>query len=937
MALTELGKGVFVPVPTFFSPDEGIDNVTLKRHIYMLCEARVSGIIFLGSMGEAAHLTDYEREQFLSLGCAYAGDSNLPLKIIAGASAPSAGHTIKLCVDARNAGAGFALVLPPSFYRANMDDQAILEYFKRVADNSPIPIIIYNYPGVCQGLDISVDVLVELSKHKNVIGVKGTDGNIGKIGYLAQHTDPSEFALLAGSADFFLPALTVGAVGVIAGLANIMPRACIEIQQLFDKGEMEKARNLQVKLVRVDDAAARWYGVPGMKAAMDRANGYGGIPRCPLRMLTMPERMRVAEGRRVIFFYGSQTGTAEDYASRLAKECSQKYGVSCMAADIETYDLSYLDTVPEDYVVCFVMATYGEGEPTDNAVDFWELLTDESPQFSEMNEDKPLKNLRYLVFGLGSKTYEHYNAVGRTVDRCLAECGAKRIGERGEGDDDASMEEDFLAWQENMWPAFCEALGVDEKSLQSRPRQATFDVEELEAYDEDKLYLGELSERPKENMKIVYDAKRPYLSRITMRDIFKSSSRHCLHVNIDISDCNLSYQTGDHVAIWPTNNEVEVHRLASLLGLREKLDTAVMISALDSAASKQHPFPVPTTYRAIFRHYLDICAIPSRQTLMALTDYVPTEAFKTLLQKLAQDKDEYRIHVTDSVRNLGELLEWIATSNNEEVTLGMFASVPFDLIVENVSRLQPRYYSISSSSKESPNAITATIVTLDYQPDPTPERTVYGVNTNYLWQIYAKIYQADDGRSYPQYDLAGPRQSLVNDTIARIPVHVRRSQFRLPRNPNAPIVMVGPGTGVAPFRAFVRERALQKKEGKAVGTTLLFFGCRTSQEDFLYADEWPELFDTLGGESRMITAFSRETAQKVYVQHRLQQAGREVWELMEKGAYIYVCGDAKNMARDVNQTFVSFAQEFGLRSEEKAQEYVKNLRGTGRYQEDCWT
>jgi len=194
----------------------------------------------------------------------------------------------------------------------------------------------------------------------------------------------------------------------------------------------------------------------------------------------------IYQGRRVIFFYGSQTGTAEDYASRLAKECSQKYGVSSMAADIEQYDMSYLDTVPEDFLVFFVMATYGEGEPTDNAVDFWDLVSDEQPQFSEAeDEETPLKNLRYIAFGLGNKTYEHYNEVIRNI-------------ERGEGDDDGSLEEDFLAWQEEMWPAFCEALGVDENSASSGPRQASFAVEELTEFDKAKVYVGELSEWLKE-------------------------------------------------------------------------------------------------------------------------------------------------------------------------------------------------------------------------------------------------------------------------------------------------------------------------------------------------------------------------------------------------------------------------------------------------------
>ncbi|KAG2220304.1 hypothetical protein INT45_009937 [Circinella minor] len=660
--------------------------------------------------------------------------------------------------------------------------------------------------------------------------------------------------------------------------------------------------------------------------ANEKLNGNGTT--APKRERNFVKVMQ-EQGRKVIFFYGSQTGTAEDYASRLAKECQQKYGVNCMTADIEVYDLQYLDTVPEDCLVFFIMATYGEGEPTDNAVDFWELLMEEEPQFSENEE---LKNLRYVMFGLGNKTYEHYNEVARKMDQRFTQLGAQRIGERGEGDDDASLEEDFLAWQDNMWPVFCDALGVDETNTSNGPRQATFSVEELEGQgDMDQVYLGEIGEKPKEGARIIYDAKRPYNAPITSRDLFHNTDRHCLHIEVDVSDSNLTYQTGDHIAIWPTNNEDEVTRLASILGLSDKLDVPVMVKAIDSTASKKYPFPVPATYRSIFRHYLDICAPTSRQTLMSLVEYAPTEETKEVLRQLSKDKDEYRLKVGEAVRNLGEVLELVA---GNQAKPGFFNTVPFDLIVESISRLQPRYYSISSSAKESPKKVAVTAVTLTYQPDPTPERTVYGVCTNYLWQLHAAANKVEDGQTYPTYDLAGPRNALQG---TKVPVHIRRSQFKLPRNPNVPVIMVGPGTGVAPFRGFVRERAAQKAEGKPVGPTLLFFGCRNSEQDYLYKEEWPGLFETLGEESRMITAFSRETDKKVYVQHRLQENGKEVWELLQKNGTIFVCGDAKNMARDVNQTFVNFAIEFGGLTEEKAHDYVKNLRNSGRYQEDVWS
>jgi NADPH-ferrihemoprotein reductase len=257
--------------------------------------------------------------------------------------------------------------------------------------------------------------------------------------------------------------------------------------------------------------------------------------------------------------------------------------------------------------------------------------------------------------------------------------------------------------------------------------------------------------------------------------------------------------------MWPTNNEDEVLRLASLLGLTDKLDAVVAVKAIDPAASKQHPFPVPATYRAIFRHYLDICAPASRQSLLPLVEYAPTEAAKETLKLLATDKDEYRIKVGEAVRNLGEVLE--LSLGGTASAPGSFAAVPFDLIVESISRLQPRYYSISSSSKENPTTIAATCVTLAYQPETSPERTVHGVNTNFLYRMHLQS-QGQQDETLPVYDLAGPRQSYLNaeGRACKVPVHVRRSQFKLPRNSNVPVIMIGPGTGVT------KKKKKRKKE-----------------------------------------------------------------------------------------------------------------------------
>lgn len=164
--------------------------------------------------------------------------------------------------------------------------------------------------------------------------------------------------------------------------------------------------------------------------------------------------------KRLVIFYGSQTGTAEEYAIRIAKEAKSRYGLASLVCDPEEYDFENLDEIPENCAVIFVMATYGEGEPTDNAVQLMANLEDSDFQFK--NGEHRLDGLKYVVFGLGNKTYEHYNLIARKVDAKLEEMGAIRLGPRGEGDDDKAMEEDYLEWKEKMWPELAKALNVEE-------------------------------------------------------------------------------------------------------------------------------------------------------------------------------------------------------------------------------------------------------------------------------------------------------------------------------------------------------------------------------------------------------------------------------------------------------------------------------------------
>ncbi|KAL2208727.1 cytochrome P450 oxidoreductase [Sarocladium strictum] len=631
-------------------------------------------------------------------------------------------------------------------------------------------------------------------------------------------------------------------------------------------------------------------------------------------------------GKNCIIFYGSQTGTAEDYASRLAKEGKSRFGLETMVADLEEYDFDNLDTIPNDKVVMFVLATYGEGEPTDNAVEFYEFITGEDVSFSEGDNNPPLSNLNFVAFGLGNNTYEHYNSMVRNVNKALEKLGAHRIGEAGEGDDGAgTMEEDFLAWKDPMWESLAKKMGLEEREAVYEP---IFGIVEREGLtpESPEVYLGEPNKMHLEgSARGPFNSHNPYIAPIAeSREIFSVKDRNCLHLEVDISASNLSYQTGDHIAVWPTNPGDEVDRFLEILGLTEKRKQVISVKALEPTAKV--PFPTPTTFDAIVRYHLEICAPVSRQFVSTLAAFAPSEAAKAEMVRLGGDKDYFHDKTGAHFLNISRLLAKVSNG-------AKWDQIPFSAFIEGITKLQPRYYSISSSSLVQPKKISITAV-VENQQIPGRDAPFRGVATNYLFALKQKQNGDPSPEPFGQsYEIHGPRNKY--DGI-HVPVHVRHSNFKLPSDPSRPIIMVGPGTGVAPFRGFIQERAKLAKEGANVGRTLLFFGCRKRSEDFLYEKEWEEYKEAMGDKFEMINAFSRETSKKVYVQHRLQEHAKEVGELLSQKAFFYVCGDAAHMAREVNAVLAKIIAEARGVTEAKAEEIVKSMRAANQYQVCDW-
>ncbi|KAF2255267.1 cytochrome P450 reductase 2 [Trematosphaeria pertusa] len=611
---------------------------------------------------------------------------------------------------------------------------------------------------------------------------------------------------------------------------------------------------------------------------------------------------------QAVIFWGSQSGTSERFAEILARECLIHFGIRALAADLSDYDAESIAAIRGTHFAIFILSTYGEGDPSDNAAGLWDWIK------RVKEENTKLDSLRYLALGLGNSNYKYYNRVLDAVVQVLDAAGATTLVPSRRADDArGATEEDFQSWKDDVFALF-RRMGYEEKSVEYQP---TVKVELRAAPDPQNDVAHQISVHHQQSS--TNSAILP-LPVKNARELFTAGDRNCIHMELDLGNNDIVYKTGDHIGIWPCNPDEEVQRLLHALGLEARRSDALEVSPLDGSAKPK--VPSLTTLEAALRHHLEICSLVSRKTALDLAQFAPTPEAKTMILEIGEDRERYAQLISTTHVTLARLLQLASPT-------APWTSLPLSFVIENVLPLQPRYYSISSSSVISPRRIAITALVVNKALPGKTGSTIQGLTSNYI--LSASKLPSNASIPTPSFQ----HTAYDNMESGRVFAHVRKSKFKLPITSSTPLILISAGTGFAPFRAFLAERTKLHAIGKPVGKILLFFGCRSAHSDFIYREELEKMQNSLGDKLEIVTAFSRDGDKKVYVQDRVEEYAGEILEMLDAGANLYVCGKA-SMAREVDGKIEEAAATVKGLGETEVKAWTDGLKKRGKWKADVW-
>jgi cytochrome P450 / NADPH-cytochrome P450 reductase len=580
-----------------------------------------------------------------------------------------------------------------------------------------------------------------------------------------------------------------------------------------------------------------------------------------------------ADGQRFTVLYGTNLGTSREVAEQVAEQ-ARHMGFDAVEAALD----DYAGKLPEDGILIGVTATYN-GKAPDSARATAHLI--ESGAFAATKRPR----LKYAVLGCGDSQWPDYQAFPKLLDQALASTGAGAIVPRAEADANGDFDGAVERWLSHLW----RALGGE--PAPARPR------------------VGVTYTRAAEVRAAVFPAAAHVMTVVANEELVRdptglwdfaqeaprSSTRH---ITLSVPE-NMAYQTGDHLGIYPRNRPERVHAVLDRLGLHS--ESVVTLSA-DGTMAKHLPLGRPVTLMQLLADFIELQDAATRSDVLNLMQYTKCPDTQVQLKALAAEDEtaieNFRKEITDKRASAYDLLLRFPAV---ELSLEAF--------LELCSPMRPRFYSISSSAAASPREIAITVGTVAGQ-SWSGEGEYKGVASAYL------------------HDVA-PGTAITGFLRRPDPPFAPTADARMP------MLLIGPGTGFAPFRGFLSERALQRAGGRDVAPSVVFYGCRHPEHDWFYRDDMQRW--EAQAIAKLYLAFSTVPSHPYrFVQDALWAERETVWRTLEVGATVYVCGDGRFMAPAVRDALIRIHMDRTYSTRDEASAWLQALINTGRYRQDVF-